>query len=62
MNPPNGFPQAIAIQNIHDEIQTAKPSTDKTKTNNNSNENIELFKIVRPPFLTKIKIKAPFLI
>ena len=33
-------PPATAIQNLHDETQTSNSSVEKTKPNNNSNENI----------------------
>ena len=55
MNLPDDSPPATAIQNIHDETQTSKPSAEKTNPNNNSNENIELFKNVTAPFTTKNK-------
>ena len=62
MNLPDDSPPATAIQNIHDETQTSKPSAEKTNPNNNSNENIELFKNVKTPSTTKkIKSKTPFL-
>ena len=55
MNLPDDPPPATAIQNIHDETQTSKPSVEKTKPNNNSNENIELSKNVTAPSTTKHK-------
>ena len=62
MNLPEDPPPATAIQNIHDENQNLSPSTETTKRNNHTNENIELFKNVKTPSTTKkIKSKTPFL-
>ena len=44
MNYPEDPPPATATQNLLNETQTSKPSTEKTEPNNNSNENIEVFK------------------
>ena len=61
MNLPDDPPLATAIQNLHDETQISKLSAEKTKTNNDSNENIGVFKNITALFLTKNKSKAPFL-